>query len=547
METQKIFTFALFSILAVFLLAGLASATYTATTTTALSQAADGTVTNGVINVTNTGASAITLNVTDSGDFDVIATPSTLNLGATGSGTESATVTIAPATLPLVLPFGSHTITITFSDAAATPIEQTQTVNLGVISPFCIAGEQGTDLVIKNIDISNEGEGDDNEWQPLDTIKVEVEVDNDGDETVDDVMIRLALFDEDGNDVTSDLDFINSGDEEIDVGNIKDGKDAVETFEFEVPADFTLGDYKLAIKTFSDDLGEALACDDTSNDFDEYDMYNEISVDFDEDNPVVIDEKSIKLSSTSAQPGDRITLTFEVYNVGDTDEDQVRVDLLSVDLGIDTSLEIKNGLDSTDGQKMEYIFTVPSSTKTGTYSIAFAVDYDYDSRNDEYDETSLKTWRASLDVVGAAEEVSEALKVSVAAVLDSEAEAGKEITVKATITNNEATTQTLIVDAKEFSDWAELVSISNRLVTLEAGKSADVVFTLKADKGVSGTQTFTIETLAGTKLAQQSVEVEVTDSSLFSSFGDNSLIWIIGIINVVLILLIIVVAIKLSR
>ena len=141
-----------------------------------------------------------------------------------------------------------------------------------------------------------------------------------------------------------------------------------------------------------------------------------------------------------------------------------------------------------------------------------------------------------------------ALKVGVLAELTSTAEAGKPLVISATITNNEATQQTFVIEAKDFSDWAELESISSRLFTLNAGDSKDIELTFNVNKGVSGEQTFSIETTAETRVAQKEVSVEISaGSSLFSGFGGNSLIWIIGAINVILIVLIIVLAVKLSR
>jgi uncharacterized membrane protein len=81
---------------------------------------------------------------------------------------------------------------------------------------------------------------------------------------------------------------------------------------------------------------------------------------------------------------------------------------------------------------------------------------------------------------------------------------------------------------------------------LNAGESKDIVFTFDVADDASGTNSFVIEVQSGDKQESRTVSVAVEGKSGFS-FAGNSMIWIIGAINVILIILIIVVAVSISR
>lgn len=541
-KSKSILTFSLLSILSVLFLVGIASAV----TLSSFAITAPATITSSATSfpisftLTNTGAAG-TVDLTSaftSSQTGTIALSSTSVAMADGSVTPT-TANITGTVTVVAGKVGTFAATITAKESTTT----LQTSTLSVPVEFGTNGTQGTDLVLRGVSISSDG-ADDEEWSRLDTITVNVELKNVGSGDIDDVFVELGLFDSEGNDVTSELDFLNEDEESIDAGNFNDGDSDEVNFEFKLPADFAEGNYNLAVKAYSDDLGENVACADSHNDMSKL-YYEDVEVVVDEDNPIVVDD--IVLSKTSATAGDLITLTFKVYNLGDSDEDQVRVNIASTTLGIAQSQEIRN-FDIGDGEKAELTFTVPATLAAGKYIISFEADYDYDSRNDEYDKSSDDTWTATLDVTGAPIAPSAELNVAVSAELDSDAKAGEQMTVVATIKNNEATSQTIVVDAKNFASWAELDSISDRLVTINAGESKEVTFTFNVNDDAQGEQSFSIETIAGAKSETKEVAVTVEESaSLFSGLKGNSMLWIIGAINVVLIVLIIVVAVRLSR
>jgi len=488
---------------------------------------------NGSITVTNTGNTVLNnVNLSASGAFEVMFLPYVPFYLIPG-GTQS--VSVSPVTLDN-LHFGDNTVTVTA--ASGTTSEST---SFTVQKSLCSFGATDNNLTIRDIKINSDG-SDDEIWNPLDEITIEVEVKNEGDESIYDVYVELALFDSSGEDVIGDLNFKSSDEEKVDLGRIRDDSKETATFVFEVPADFEDGTYKLAVKAYSDDLGEALECDDTSSDLGD-DFYQEIDVEVDEDNPVFVD--NIELSSEVATCGDQITAIFEVYNTGE-DQDQVRINVHSSALGIELEEELRNGLDQGDGEKLELTFIVPEGTENGGYTLIFTTDFEYDSEDDVYDESSEDAWTVDLEVFGCGE-MTQGGAVDIEAELpeDSEAKSGEEMVVEITVTNTDDTTKTYVIDAASFEDWAELVEISDRVISLGAGESESINFTFKINEDVSGEQTFVVEVVSGNELDSREVAVNVEEAS--SIFKGKSMIWIIGIINVILIILIIIVAASISR
>ena len=250
----------------------------------------------------------------------------------------------------------------------------TQNVNLKTISSFCSNGAVGGNLSIKNVDIDNR-DGDDDEWEPLNVIEVEVEVENTGNGEIEDVVIEFGLFESDGSDIADDLDWESDDEEEVEVGDIDDGDEEEITFRFRVPPDIEDKNYKLAIKVYSDDLGEGVECADTSNDLSNnfFELIN-IDRESDEDKFVVVDDIIMDIEAAC---GERVTGTFTVFNIGDDDQERVRITMTNDDLGLDQEFEITSDLDEGDDERISFTFVVPENLEERSYPIEFRTFYDY--------------------------------------------------------------------------------------------------------------------------------------------------------------------------
>ncbi|MBS3076818.1 putative S-layer protein [Candidatus Pacearchaeota archaeon] len=511
--------------------------------------------TNGTIEVENNGNKDWSgVQLTSSGSFTVNFYDSSgnqiTNLDLTAG--QKKTVKVEGVGLDTV-DFGGVSTTIT---ATADDSITKANLILNVAGSFCEVGSVGGDLEIRNIKIDNQGNGDDNEWNLLDTIEIEVEIENTGNDKIKDIFVEMGVFDSDGINQVSDLNFDNADEEKFDLGSLSDGDKDTATFTFTVPADFTDGSYDLTFKAYSDDVGEDEQCIDTASDFEESDRFNSVDIERESDSGKFIAFDNIEFTPTEATCGDRISTTLDVYNIGDEDQDQVRINLKNTELGIDEFVEIRSGLDQGDKETINFDIAIPNNAKDKVYNLALSSEYDYNKGT--YRQESDEDMSVQLRVIGCGTTSGNASTggnriVTISAELESDqVVAGGEVVVRATIANLKSQRTAFAVDALGYQSWATLESISPRIVDLDAGESKEVLLTFAVDEGVEGEQSFEIEVkdgLGGSELREIALNVGGTTQSGTGIFnlGDNSFLWIIGAVNVVLIILIIIVAVKVTR
>ncbi len=498
------------------------------------------------LNVTNTGDSQLnSISLTSTGNFLVTFSSSGFSL----SPQQSRNVQVIPSDLSNIK-FGDYSSTITATSSNGVVAQTTLNLKKG----FCRNGAQGNNLSISEFEINSNSDDDDNEWKPLTEVTVTVGVENLEDDRISSIYVDLGLFDENGKNVVKDLEFESEDDYSIKLGSLDDNDDGEVEFQFTVPADFDAGSYKLTAKAYSkgSGLSEDEMCVDTASDFETSQLYTPVSVDREDDDGKFITFTDVSLSPSQVSCGSRATLNFDAINIGDEDQDQVRVKLENSELGISLSNEIKSDLDSGDSQPMTFTFTVPSNAASKGYDLLLTAEYDY--RSGSYHDFSEDPYYVRLNVIcsntpsGGDSNVATLITASLAD--NSEAKAGSKMTVNARITNMGTNSSNVIISAKDYESWAVLDSISERLVVLNPGQSKDVqmVFTVNSD--ASGEKSFKIDTLSDGDSESKNVVVDIAGSGntsgLFASLG-GSWIWIIGLVNLVLIILIIVVAFRVSR
>ncbi|MAG77646.1 MAG: hypothetical protein CL811_12900 [Colwelliaceae bacterium] len=458
------------------------------------------------------------------------------------------------STFDLGLLLGTYNmfVELTATDPLDSSISEKETVNVAFTSSFCDAGAVG-ELKIKDVDVQNQGEGKDDEWNLLDEITIEVEVENDGDEDIDDVIVELGFFDSSGENFVGDLEFDNDDEEEFDLGNIdEDDKETIE-FKFKVPADFDDGNYKLAVKAYSEDVGEDVECADESSDLSD-DIFDRIDVERENDEGKFIAFDDVRVRPEDLTCGEEVTIELDVVNIGDEDQEQIRVNLEISELDIRLSQEIRKDVDQGDDETLSFIFMIPNNAADKAYTAELSAEYDY--KRGSYRESSDEETSFLVRVVGCSPVDQPSGNVpgtsgraaAITASLDSDAKAGEELTIRSTITNLKAERTSFVVSVAGYESWASLESISERIVTLNSGESRDVTITLNVDPDSEGQETLSLEARAGDEVETRAVAVNLEGSSSAGfDLGGNSLIWIIGAINVILIILIIIVAISLSR
>ncbi|MEK6908576.1 MAG: putative S-layer protein [Nanoarchaeota archaeon] len=434
----------------------------------------------------------------------------------------------------------------------ATSSSQVATTSFNVKKTFCSAGQTlNSNLTIDSVSWDNNGEGEENDWELLDEIEVEMDIKNNNQDDEVDVVAVLGLFDSSGNDVSDELTFLGDSredEEQIEI-SIDDDSEETVNWEFKVPADFDAGEYKLAVKVYDEDAGQNNDCKDTASELDE-NFYQPITIEqtSDEGRFVIVDEIELDNQLTC---GETATGQFTVFNVGEDDEERVRITIRNRDLNIDLVREITSDLDQGEDETLDFSVTIPATVPSGTYTLEFLTEYDYD--DGVYDQEGDESFDYSFEVIGCTQNTGNPgsgglTNIRIDAELDSEAKAGEELVVVATVSNTGTEDATYSISARGYSSWAELTDISPGTISVDAGESKEVIIKMMVNKDTSGLQSFDMQVSEGSRSQIQEIEVELASSdSLGLLSSGSSLIWIIGAVNLILIILIIVVAIRVSR
>ena len=378
------------------------------------------------------------------------------------------------------------------------------------------------------------GFGDDEDfWYPLDEIEVEIEVENNGDEDMDDIAVEWGLYNVDKNDWIID-------DEESDF-NLKDGQDDTMyiTFKLEDVDDFENDDeyvlYVWANAEIDDDENTPICASD----------YQNIEITNDDDF-VILDDITYP---TTATCGSEVQITADVWNVGDSDQDEVKVVIFNSELGINKIVEIGD-INDFDNEILDTFVEIPSDVEEKTYAISLKV-FDEDSdvyETDENNDESKFIIRITL------EGCSVSSPALVSANLVSGGKAGENLVVKSTIVNSGTKSATYTINAAGYAEWANSYSVDQTTFTIDVGASKEVLFTFDVNEDASGEKQFNIEVISGNEVTTQTVQIEIEGkSSGFAGitgnvFADsNKYLWGIGILNVVLIIFIIIVAVKVAK
>jgi uncharacterized membrane protein len=397
---------------------------------------------------------------------------------------------------------------------------------------FCDYGVQGSSS-IEILEIKDEKLGNSKEWEwkPLDEISLRIRVKNNLD-TKEKVTVAISLYSE----KTGFIELDGKNDELEETIRISDGDREYFYFNFKLPVeDLEEGKYTLFVKAFVD--GEE----------DEYcysSVQTNIDVEFEED--LVIDELPTLIESSCGQSQD---LSFRIYNLNAGDEEEFRIRLYNKELGINLYSQ-RYELDEGESKKIVLSINVPKDVTEKTYKLDVIIEYDYRESSDTFREV-LEGDYISLKVEGSCSTMPTAV---VSAKLDSEARAGKELIVKATIVNTGSETKTFTISASSYADWASSAILDRTSVTLNAGASQEVTITLNVLKDASGENGFDIEVLEGTRYLSQPVAVTIAKASSFpsltglvSGLDDNAYLYGIGALNLLLVVAIIFVAVRVVR
>lgn len=432
----------------------------------------------------------------------------------------------------------SKDISVYAVDIADPTKNLTKTTSLKALNTYCSAGNLG-DLEIDRLKFTNNGLGSKDEWYLTDEIDVELRVNNDGDEDIDDVVVEWGLYNEQTG------DFIIEEEEKS--FNLDSDEKETLNFKFKLdPNDFDADDdeddFVFYARAYSDDLGEEISC--TSNS-------ENIKIMRDKHFVVI---NGLIVSSNVVPCGGFLEGDFEVWNIGNSDEDDVSVLITNAELGISEKLDIGT-LDILEDKKLTFNIKIPQNEEEKIYTLRFEVlDEDGDvfqNDNDEESKTSL-----IVDVqgnCGKGEEEPTLPGVLITADLDPEtpeAVAGKQVIVKTSLRNTGDAETTYIVSVVGNSAWSSLNSIDPRAITLAPGESKIVNIILDIDANAEGNKEFTITANYGDKVTEQKVALTVSkpQTAVTTDLGPigehlkkNWFIYLIVLVNIILIIAIIIV------
>lgn len=544
----------LFSLIAVLAIANFAAAatSFSVSTTSLTFIQNSGSQT---LSVTPTNSSAYTnINLDnvqialENGDFAIV----TLNQTSLNNINSTAYVKITPTSNYNNMKNGKvYSGNILIKNALNNSDNQTVTINL--VKSYCSSGDIGTNLTISDVSIDN-ADGDDEEWMPLDKISVEVEVQNNNEDEDDkiDTYVALELYD-------------NTGKEYLKLSKIKLGKIAgddgtkIATFSFKAPADLAISggsSYYLYIKAYKNGNENTLC----TSKVDSTSYYKVIKVDREDEDSRQVVADDIVAEPYPASCTEEVTIKAKIYNVGDSDQEKVKITLYNKELGID-AYQVLNNLDQGKNKLVEFKVAIPKNATEKVYKFDIRTMYDYDDDykaedNAAYDEYS-DTFSSDLKVEGnCIKIVTNKASITSTSLQTDEADikAGNEVIIKATIKNTGESETSYVVSTTGTDSFGTVSKIDPSTFTLKAGESKDVLLTLKLNKDASGEQIFSIKATYNGGEATQSVSLIVPESAgLFSglSFGEslksNWFIWVIVIINIILIIAVIIVAVKMVR
>ena len=395
-------------------------------------------------------------------------------------------------------------------------------------------------------DISvEEGFGEDNQWFPLDTVNVEVDVENNwgnDDEEIENIELGWGLYD------TQTGEFIID-DEESDF-DLDAGDEQRLNIQFKLDDDIDMLDSNnlvFYVWANGEDTNGINGTEDTCGYSSSNDDADDV-IDMQIEDFVILDNVQVP---EVVQCSEEVTLTADVWNIGNSDQEDVHIEVYSKELGLNNQRIELGDVDNFDNVPFELKFKVPSGLSEKPYSLQFSI---YDEDNDlfevsgDFDEESV--FNVLITVKGNCGAAAGTAAVS--ATLESGGKAGEAMVVKTTVTNKGAKTAEFMINAAGYSEWASAASVSEDSFTLEPGKSKDVTITLQTKEDAKGEQTFNVEVLSGNELVTTqpvAVKVEGSASGFFSAITGNAVndgksLWIIGALNVLLVFAIIVIAVR---
>ena len=493
--------------------------------------------TNGTIEVQNTGnvdLTGISLETTSSADFDVQFNDSDFDLEAG----ESILVKVSSIDAEDLDFRDDNTLNMRATNGSI----NSNTLTLTVDSFFYDGDNEGELAVsIDRIDVQD-GFGDgESYWYPFDDIELKVTVDNNGEWDVQNIELQLCLLD-----VSKNKCILDEGDMELDDDNfdIDQGDDNSVLITFNVdPSNLKEGntDYILYVSA----TGEV---DDSDSDYDGDDTgastSQEIEIRTTEEfiifDQIILTDASNYNNNGETSCGSKLTLSANVWNIGDKDldNDEIFVLVYNKELGISNIVSFNNGINAMDWELLETTFTIPLGASEKNYQIKLtAYDDEGIDDNDIYENKEDDKSEAYQSLKVTSCKASSITRPTISANLQSEAKVGEELIIKTIITNNDENNN-FVISLSDFEDWATLISVAPQTASINKGEFVEV--TIKLKPTTTGKHSFNINAIVNGESYSQPVSVNIAEESgIFPNISNTMLYIITGVVTLLIVIMLV--------
>ncbi len=344
---------------------------------------------------------------------------------------------------------GDYEGTITVSATGSASVSVTASLDVDVTPDICEAGKQGTDF-----DVTIEEPESNDDFNPGETVTVEVDVENKGSEDLDTV-IEVILYNED-----------EGKKEKVVKENVEIEEDESESFriELELPTDLDDDDTFYIYVQVHEDGNEDDSCD-----------YEKVRIDIErEDEDVQITEVTIS-PDYDLVCSDEYRVSVFVESLGTDEMEELYVEIFDGDLDVSessASFDLGDYNDDDNDNKVSFDLTLPSDIEEGSYYLE-AIVYDEHGNNLDSELILVET--------GACEaEADDTTSADLTVTIDEEYDVdGEELTIALIIENSGDTSTTISVGIEEVT-WATLDG-TEYLDTLNPGDAIHAYLYLTLD------------------------------------------------------------------
>ena len=251
------------------------------------------------------------------------------------------------------------------------------------------------------------------------------------------------------------------------------------------------------------------------------------------------------ISPSEVQPGQHARFSVRVENMGDKDEEDIKVTVRIPDLGLSTrtyldelvSRETSND-DDESSASADLVLRIPEGVQPGTYDVITEVEY-----NRGFDVTKQTT---ALVVGGQSQVPADQVMVNV----DSNSktvEQGMQTTYRLVVTNVKTTQSTYTVEVEGASAWAT-TSVEPMVLTLSAGQTAESVIKVNANQDASlGGHVFTAKVKANGQTVKEVTLNANVEEQENASWATTKTVLEVGFIVLLILLIILLIVVGVTK